>query len=112
VAVKRCDLAVVGVYVSPNISRAEYAPFLDGLAACVRHLGAYPLLILGDFNAHSTAWGSSRNNGRGKAVQDWAAARDHRLIYRVSSSTCVAGRGESIVDLTLENPASSDRVSW
>jgi hypothetical protein len=57
VAVKWCDLTVVGVYVSPNISRAEYVPFLDGLAVCVRRLGAYPSLILGDFNAHSTAWG-------------------------------------------------------
>jgi hypothetical protein len=32
VAMKWGDLAVVGVYVSPNISRAEYASFLDGVA--------------------------------------------------------------------------------
>ena len=85
VAVKWGDLAVVGVYVSPNISRVEYASFLDGLTVCVRRLGAYPSLTLGDFNAHSTAWGSRRTNGRGCAVQDWTAALDLRLIFTFSS---------------------------
>ncbi|XP_068985002.1 uncharacterized protein [Bombus flavifrons] len=111
VAVKWGDLAVVAIYVSPNISQAEYASFLDGLAACTRRLGACPSLVLGDFNAHSTAWGSHRTNRRGRDVQDWAAALDLRLMNRGSSSTCVAWRGESIVDLTWANPAASRRVS-
>ena len=59
VAAKWGDLAVMAVYVLPNISRTEYASFLDGLAACVRRLGACPSLVLGDFNAHSAAWGST-----------------------------------------------------
>ena len=60
-------------------SRA-YASFLNGLVACVRRLGACLSLVLGDFNAHSTAWGSRRTNGRGRDVQDWAAALDLRLM--------------------------------
>ncbi|XP_068974756.1 uncharacterized protein [Bombus flavifrons] len=111
VAVKWGDLAVVAVYVSPNISRAEYASFLDGLAACTRRLDACLSLVLGDFNAHSTAWSSRRTNRRGRDVQDWAAALDLRLMNRGSSSTCVAWRGETIVDLTWANPAASRRVS-
>ncbi|XP_076476110.1 uncharacterized protein LOC143302923 [Bombus vancouverensis nearcticus] len=95
VAVKWSDLAVVAVYVSPNISRTEYASFLDGLAACAWRLGACPSLVL----------------GRGRDVQDWATALDLRLMNRGSSSTCVAWRGESIVDLTWANPAASRRVS-
>jgi hypothetical protein len=87
--VKWGDLLMVDVYVSYNINRVEYASFLDGPAACVRRLGAYPSLILLDFNAHSTAWGSRRTNGRGSAVQDWVAALDLRLINRGSCSTCV-----------------------
>ena len=58
-AAKWGDLAVMAVYVSPNIRRTEYASFLDGLAACVRRMGACPSLVLGDFNAHSAAWGST-----------------------------------------------------
>ena len=37
---------MVAVYVSLNISRTEYAFFLDGLAACARRLGACPSLVL------------------------------------------------------------------
>ncbi|XP_050493834.1 uncharacterized protein LOC126875153 [Bombus huntii] len=111
VAVKWGDRAVVAVYVSPNISRTEYASSLDGLAACTRRLGACPSLVLGSFNAHSTAWGTRRTNGRGRDVQDWAAALDLRLMNRGSSSTCVAWRGESIVDFTWANPGASRRVS-
>jgi hypothetical protein len=44
-------------------------------------------------------------------VQDWAAALDLQLINRGSSNTCVAWRGESIVDFTWANPAASGRVS-
>ena len=36
------DLAVVAAYVSPDISRTEYVPFLDGLVAYVKPLGACP----------------------------------------------------------------------
>ena len=87
------DLALVAVYASPNISRTEYASFLNGLATCVRRLGACPSLVLGDFNAHSTAWGSRRTNGRGRDVQDWTAALDLRFMNRGSTSTCVAWQG-------------------
>jgi endonuclease/exonuclease/phosphatase family metal-dependent hydrolase len=77
----------------------------------VRRLGANSSLILGDFNAHSTAWGSRKYNGSGSAVQDWAATLDVWLTNRGSSSTCVAWRGESIVDLTWANPAAAGLVS-
>ena len=84
---------------------------MDELAACVRRLGACPSLVLGDFNALSTAWGSRRSNGRGRDVQDWAAALDLRLMNRGSTGTCVAWRGKSIVDPTWASEAASHRVS-
>jgi hypothetical protein len=46
---------VGAVYVYPNIGQAEYASFLDELAACVIGLRARPSLVLGDFNEHATA---------------------------------------------------------
>ena len=100
VAAKWGHLAVVTLYVSPNISRTENASFLDGFAACVRRLGACPSLVLEDFHSHSTAWGSRRTNGRGRDVQNWVAALDLGLMNLMLTSTCVAWRGESIVDLT------------
>jgi hypothetical protein len=43
-------------------------------------------------------------------VTEWAAKLDVRLVNWRSSSTCVAWRGESIVDLTWANPAAAGRV--
>jgi hypothetical protein len=77
---------------SPNIGQAEYVSFLDELAACVMRLRGRPSLVLGDFNAYATAWGSRRTNRRGREVTAWAAELDLRLVNWGSSSTGVAGR--------------------
>jgi endonuclease/exonuclease/phosphatase family metal-dependent hydrolase len=111
VAVRLGDMAVVAVYVSPKNGQAEYASFPDELAACVMRLRGRPCLVLGDFNAHATAWGSRRTNKRGREVTAWAPELDLRLVNRGSSSTCVAWRDESIVDLTWANPTAARRVS-
>jgi hypothetical protein len=110
VAVRWGDMAVLAVYVSPNIGQAEYASFLDELATCVMHLRGRPSLVLGDFNAHATAW-SRRTNRRGREVTAWAAELVLRLVNRGSSNTSVTWRGESTVDLTWANPAAASRVS-
>ena len=102
-----------------NICVAQHQPdgvrLLLGRALSLREtlgrLSSWASLVLGDFNTHSTAWGSRKTNGRGRDVQDWAAALDLRLMNRGSTSTCVAWRGESIVDLTWASPAASRRVS-
>lgn len=44
-------------------------------------------------------------------VLEWAVALDLQLINQGSSSTCVASRGESILDFTWPNPAAIGRVS-
>jgi hypothetical protein len=50
-------------------------------------------------------------------VTEWTAGLDLRLVNRGSSSTCVAWRGKSIVDLTwpistVAGHASGWEVSW
>ncbi|XP_050561732.1 uncharacterized protein LOC118274342 [Spodoptera frugiperda] len=114
VAVEWGPIAVVGCYVSPNISLQEYEAYLDGIANCIRcKCSPRPVLVLGDFNAHSRAWGSTRDRPRGHAVQDWAASLDLRLLNRGSVPTCVRWQGESIVDLTWATPSLASRiVDW
>ncbi|XP_072933739.1 uncharacterized protein [Epargyreus clarus] len=100
VAVEWGPLAVLGCYVSPNCSLATYEEFLDRLASCVRSCLPRPVIVLGDFNAHSRAWGNRRDTVRGRATLEWAAGLDLRLLNRGSVSTCVRWQGESIVDLS------------
>lgn len=63
------------------------------------------VLVAGDFNAKSSAWGSRVTDARGEALQEWAVSMGLEIMNRGSVSTCVRQQGESIVDVTL---ASSD----
>ncbi|XP_050494523.1 uncharacterized protein LOC126875676 [Bombus huntii] len=68
-AVEWAGMMVVGVYVSPNSGRAAFEEFLDGVGDCVRRRLPRQVLVLGDFNAHSTEWGNARANARPHAIK-------------------------------------------
>ncbi|XP_053989821.1 uncharacterized protein LOC128882262 [Hylaeus volcanicus] len=57
------------------------------------------------------AWGGPATDARGRAVLEWAASADLRLLNRGSVNTCVRWQGESIVDLSWATPAASRLVS-
>ena len=69
------------------------------------------LLILGDFNAKSSAWGSPNTNARGHALVEWATSLDLRLLNSGDTNTCVRWQGESIVDLSWASPILAQQVS-
>ncbi|XP_076482250.1 uncharacterized protein LOC143303927 [Bombus vancouverensis nearcticus] len=54
VAIEWVGMVVVGVYVSPNSGWAAFEEFLNGVGDSVRRLLPRQVLVLGDFNAHST----------------------------------------------------------
>ncbi|KAG7294989.1 hypothetical protein JYU34_022609 [Plutella xylostella] len=111
VAVQLGPMAVVGCYLSPNSPRAEYESHLDAVALCVRRCLPRPVLVLGDFNAHSRAWGGEADDAKGDSVLEWAAGLDLRLLNRGSVPTCVRWQGESIVDLSWATPPAARLVS-
>jgi hypothetical protein len=87
-------IAVVGVYVSPNSGLDAYGDFLDGVSNGMRRrCRSRQVLILGDFNARSSQLGDTHTNTRGRMLSDWAAGLGG------STSTCVAWRGSSVVDI-------------
>ena len=107
------DLAVVGVYAPPNEPITAFQELLDRVKNCARRLGSREVLILGDFNAKATAWGSPRTDARGAAVVEWAAETDLLLLNTGSTSTCVRWQGESIVDLSWASRSATRRLnSW
>lgn len=110
VAVEWARIAVVAVYVSPNIGLDAYGDFLDGVGECVRRCLPRQALVLGDFNAHSTQWGNPNTNSRGRMLTDWAAGLGLVLANRGSASTCVAWRGSSVVDVTWTTPELFRRI--
>lgn len=110
VAVGMGSLTVVGVYISPALDRTTYGERLEAMGRLIRSLLPGRVIIGGDFNAKSTAWGSPRTDCRGEDLELWAAGLGLQLQNRGRASTCVAWRGESIVDLTWTSPQASGLV--
>ncbi|XP_043264151.1 uncharacterized protein LOC122404279 [Colletes gigas] len=111
VAVDWGGVAVVGCYISPRSGHAAFELYLAEVAACVQRCAARPVLVLGDFNAKSVAWGSPRTTVRGGILGDWAAGLDLRLLNRGSEHTCVRRYGGSIVDVGFATPNAVRMVS-
>ncbi|KAA5557069.1 hypothetical protein F3G51_31980, partial [Pseudomonas aeruginosa] len=72
VAVQLENIVVIGVYFSPNRPTVEFERFLDGLEVIARHLAPRSVILAGDFNAKSVAWGSPFTDARGRLLEEWA----------------------------------------
>ncbi|XP_011860276.1 PREDICTED: uncharacterized protein LOC105557606 [Vollenhovia emeryi] len=112
ILVKTGNLLIASVYISPNI---DFNYFNDVLYKIQNAIGNYrtPLIIGGDFNAHSVLWGATRTNRRGRALADWAAELNLCLSNKGKEPTCVRHTGSSIVDLTWSTPDIAGKIlNW
>ncbi|TLM13196.1 hypothetical protein FEC36_18505, partial [Acinetobacter baumannii] len=110
VAVQLEGTVVIGAYFSPNRPTVEFGHFLGGIGAIARRLAPRPVILAGDLNAKSVAWGSPRSDARGRLLERWANAVVLCLLNRGSVATCVRWQGESIVDVTFASPAIARRI--
>lgn len=111
VAAKWIDIVIVGIYFSPNKSLIEFESFLGGLGAFIGQYLPCSVLILGDFNAKSPAWGSPVTNARGEELEEWTALMGLVVVNRGSVQTCIRQNGGSIVDITLSCPSVARRIT-
>ncbi|XP_011859393.1 PREDICTED: uncharacterized protein LOC105556893 [Vollenhovia emeryi] len=113
VAMEWGPLKVIGVYLRPSLSRAEFEDSLQDLENVVRGFLPGPVMVAGDFNAKSALWGSRRPDVKGAEMVAWAARLGHHLENVGATSTCVRPQGESIVDLTWTSLVAARMVaSW
>ena len=102
-------MVIVAIYAPPSWPWSRFEIFMDEVRdAVIRHCPRRAL-VLGDFNAKSTTWGSPRTDARGRVIAEWAAGLDMRLLNSGCISTCVRWRGESI-DLSWASPPAARRV--
>ncbi|XP_011859148.1 PREDICTED: uncharacterized protein LOC105556664 [Vollenhovia emeryi] len=104
-------ITVVGVYLKPTKSLVHFEGWLSDIERFVRRLSPKPVLVAGDFNAWSTAWGSRRTNSKGEALERWTAALGLVLLNQGRVSTCVRRQGSSIIDLTWATPSAARLVT-
>jgi hypothetical protein len=86
-------IAVVADYVSPNSGLAAFGVFLDEDGECVERCFPRQVLILGNFNAHSTQSGNSATYTRGRRLTDWARDSNTCLRTRVRRAPASHGGG-------------------
>lgn len=103
-------IVIVGAYFSPNKSLADFEGFLVELGAVVGRYHPRPVLVLGDLNAKSSAWGSPVTDPRGEVLAEWVVTTGLVVLNRGSVYTCVRQRGGSIVDVTFASPSVASRV--
>lgn len=109
------EIIVVGIYCSPNHQLPTFEGLLNALSTVVSGAAPRQVLIVGDFNAKSTAWGNpaSRCNQRGAVLEQWAVTNGVSLLNRGNVHTCVRQQGGSVVDLSFATPALAARVrNW
>ena len=109
------DMALVGVYFSPNRPLRDFEDFLEILTAVAGRAAPRQVAVMGDLNAKSEAWGNpaASCNVRGRAAEFWAASCGVSLLNRGTVHTCVRRRGGSVVDVSFATPALAARVvNW
>lgn len=102
--------AIVGVYFSPNRPLRDLESLLNTMGPVVRRLAPLPILVMGDFNAKSRAWGAAATDLRGSTVEEWAAELGLSLLNRGTVHTCVRQNGGFVVDLSFATPSVARRV--
>ncbi|GFO46798.1 RNA-directed DNA polymerase from mobile element jockey [Plakobranchus ocellatus] len=70
-------LTVCSLYLPPNsrVSKLSLAELFEQLPK--------PFLVL-NLNAHSSAWGDSRRDGRGRMLEEFTAENDHSKFWRAN----------------------------
>lgn len=89
----------VGIYTPPSWPIETYKRFLDKIRNDLAPITTQHVMVLGDFNAKSSLWGSSKTDNRVKQRKKWVADLDLRLLNSGNTSTCVRWQEESIVDV-------------
>nr|XP_037877604.1 uncharacterized protein LOC119631197 [Bombyx mori] len=107
-------VAIIGqTLINPSRAAAGVSPTLRGSSSSWAVVGRYhprPVLVLGDLNAKSSAWGSPVTDHRGEVLEEWAVTTGLVVLNRGSEYTCVRQRGGSIVDVSFASPSVASRV--
>ncbi|XP_037294130.1 uncharacterized protein LOC119189191 [Manduca sexta] len=105
---------ITGVPPAPRPSKkslAEFESFLIRLGTLVvQSSQPRPVLVAGDFNAKSLAWGSSVTDARGKGPGGMGDLLRTGRPKSGSEDTCVRHNGGSVVDITFATPDLARRV--
>ena len=103
----RRSVTVVSIYLPPSvqISKRELERLLSQLPT--------PILLLGDFNAHSPIWGDAREDSRGKIIEKLTTEHD-LILLNTGQQTFMHStyKTNSAIDLSIASPSLALDLSW
>lgn len=103
---RRLTITVVGAYLSPS-SRFDHTR-LQGILSATSH----PCIIIGDFNAHHTIWGSSKTNVKGRKLVSFASDNQLFLLNDGSPTFLRGSRYSSCLDLAFVSRGLVRHAEW
>ncbi|XP_035787931.1 uncharacterized protein LOC118464595 [Anopheles albimanus] len=110
VVVQVAGLVVCACYAPPRWSLEQFDGMLGAMVDVVDR--RRPLLVAGDFNAWSTAWGSRKTCPRGHRLQEAITRLKLVLANTGNTRTFSKNGGESIIDVTFCSPELADGMQW
>ncbi|XP_070529910.1 uncharacterized protein [Cardiocondyla obscurior] len=111
VGVKWKEYVIICVYLSPVLTLEDYEDRLAQLSIALGTVQSEHIVLAGDFNAKNVAWGSPGTDGKGRCLEQWTAQEGLFLLNEGKVNTCIAWRGESIVDLTWASPLACRNIT-
>ncbi|XP_023228538.1 uncharacterized protein LOC111628912 [Centruroides sculpturatus] len=102
-------IVVVNVYFPVD---AETVYFIEKLQRIVNDFQGTHIVIAGDFNAHSPAWGGKNLDTRGSLLEEFFALNGLLIINNpYSPPTFTSSRSESWIDVAVFNDSSYSRIT-
>ncbi|KAH8294430.1 hypothetical protein KR054_002016 [Drosophila jambulina] len=101
---------IYSCYLAPSLPIDEFREIVQEIAQDAR--GRSPVIIAGDFNAWSTAWGSTRTTQRGTIILDALSTLDVCLLNDGRKCTYSKAGRESFIDLTFASPQLTRNSYW
>lgn len=104
------DFVIYNCYISPNAEKFTFERYIDALMYDIRN-EKLNKVILGDINAKSPLWGSTKADARGEYIADWMASTNLVVNNVGNTPTFVRGESSSIIDVTLSSDTFAGKIT-
>lgn len=106
---KHKSLFICNVYSNPKDTTSACAKVF---AETSRVAGENPTLVLGDFNAHNTIWGYSRDTPKGREIANQAELHEAFLLNEVADYTRIGNSAQKDTNPDLTFGINIDDYTW
>nr|XP_022907667.1 uncharacterized protein LOC111419131 [Onthophagus taurus] len=103
VIVKMDFVDIIGCYLTPNEPLCDFKNKLENIASIMQQNKTKNIIVMGDFNSKSAAWGSHVEDERGRYLKEWMAERNLVVMNSGTTPTWRRGEQKSFIDITMCN---------